>query len=300
VKKAITLLLALPALAAAPAFAQTEADLARFEWIGGLFLQGTLASASFSFDTTPLGGILVNGEGGTLDVDPTFLYGIRASYRIASRWSLSFSWMRAQAAYRVQTPSRSRDGGNFDLEGLILGLFDFQQATTGHLASVMSDAHIDTYLASARYEIPVFGRWGFPYLSVGTGLYRQKSESNVFRSDYSSDPPAIYQPIFAAGGDPLQIIGVSQFSIDSTDLLVSVGTGLRASLSNRWGVDVGVEDMIQVGADYSGIDAASTPAPDPDNNRLFSTTFRGKKGLIHSFAIHAALDYAFWPWGRPR
>jgi len=301
VKKALIPLAAAAVWAvAAPVSAQTERDLLRFEWVSGLYIQGTMADAKFSFDTTPFGGILVEREGGTLDVDPTFWYGLRTSYRLTNRWSLDVSWMHAQAAYRVEFPAEAQDQGNFDLEGLILGTFDFQSQVNGELASATSDARIDAYLVSARWETPVLRRWAFPYLTYGVGIYRQKSSDYVFRSDYKTDPPAVFESLFAQGGDPLEIIGISRFGIDATDYLVSVGGGFRASLSDRWGADFEVEDLVQVGADFTDIDASSTPPTDPENSRLFSTTFEGHKGLIHNLAFRLSLTYAFWPADRPR
>ncbi|MBZ0267411.1 outer membrane beta-barrel protein [bacterium] len=285
---------------AAPAAAQTERDLLRLEWVSGLYIQGTMADAAFSFDTTPFGGILVEREGGTLDVDPTFWYGLRTNYRLNNRWSVDVSWMHAQAAYRVEFPAEAQDEGNFDLEGLILGAFDFQAQAGGQLASATSDARIDTYLASARWETPMLGRWAFPYLTAGAGIYKQKSSDYVFRSDYETDPPAAFGALLAQGGDPLQIVGISRFRIDATDWLVSFGGGFRASLSDRWGADFEVEDLIQIGADFTEIDVSSTPRTDPDENRLFSTTFEGRDGLIHNLAFRLSLTYAFWPADRRR
>jgi hypothetical protein len=289
--------------AASPVSAQTEKDLLRFEWVTGLYFQGTMADAAFSFDTTPFGGILVERDGGTLDVDPTFWYGIRSNYRLNNRWSLDFSWMHATAAYRVEFPAEAQDAGNFDLEGLILGVFDLspaQGSANGRLASATSDARIDAYLASARWETPVLGRWAYPYVTVGGGIYKQKSGGYVFRSDYETDPPAVFESLFAQGMDPLQEVGISRFRIEGTDWLVSVGGGMRTSLSQRWGADIEVEDLVQIGADYTNIDASSTPPTDPDNSRLFSTTFEGRKGLIHNLAFRVSLTYAFWPADRPR
>lgn len=299
-KKVLIPLLAAGFAAASPVSAQTEKDLLRFEWVTGLYFQGTMADAAFSFDTTPFGGILVERDGGTLDVDPTFWYGIRTNYRLNNRWSLDFSWMHATGAYRVEFPAEAQDEGNFDLEGLILGAFDFQSQTNGRLSSATSDARIDTYLAAARWETPVLGRWAYPYLTVGGGIYKQKSSDSVFRSDYESDPPAVFEALFAQGLDPLQVVGISRFGIDATDWLLSFGGGMRASLSERWGVDLEMEDLVQIGADYRDIDASSTPAPDPDSGRLFQTTFMGKDGLIHNLAFRVSLTYSFWPADRPR
>ena len=51
--------------------AQTAPDRVRFEWLGGVLFQGSMASATFQLDTTPFGGILIEREGGSLDVDPS-------------------------------------------------------------------------------------------------------------------------------------------------------------------------------------------------------------------------------------
>ena len=37
-----------------------------------------------------------------------------------------------------------------------------------------------------------------------------------------------------------------------------------------------------------------------DEGRLFSTSFQGVQGTIHSFAVRLGLTYAVWPFGRPR
>jgi hypothetical protein len=95
-------------------------------------------------------------------------------------------------------------------------------------------------------------------------------------------------------------IGISRFAIDQSGPIVQLGAGLRASISGRWGVDVSAEDLIQLGADYTDLDAASTPPANANQNVLFSTVFAGKEGAIHSYALRFAVNYAFWPYGAPR
>lgn len=297
-------------LAASTASAQTESDLLRFEWITGVYQQGDMAGASFEFDLTQFGGAQITRDGGTLDTDPAFWFGVRTHYRLNNRWSVNASWMHAQSRYRVEFPARASDPGNFDLEGLILGVFDSGPFGQEHpFGSAVSNARIDMYMTGVRYEIPTFGGWAFPYFNVGTGLYQQRSDDAVFRMDFEGDPHPIFEPAVAAGQDIVQGLGVSSFHIDATDWLVTAGAGLRVSLSQRWGATLEVEDFMQLGADYSDIDEASTPSvldldpnapPPPGGLRLFSTTFNGKTGLIHSYGVRLALNYAFWPASRPR
>jgi hypothetical protein len=66
-------------------------------------------------------------------------------------------------------------------------------------------------------------------------------------------------------------------------------------------VDVSFEDFVQVGADFTDLDAKSTPAPGTGGlNQLFQTTFQGNEGTIHSYSMRVAVTYAFWPADRPR
>jgi len=281
----------------------------RFEWLGGVYLQGAMADAAFEFDLTQFGGVAITRDGGALDVDPAFAFGLRTHYRLNDRWSLNGTWMHAQARYRVEFPAEASDPGNFDLEGLLLGVFDtgpFSQDFP--FGSAVSNARIDLYSVGVRYEVPTFDGWAYPFASLGAGMYRQRSDDDVFRLDFEGDPNPVLEPGVAAGLDVVQLLGVSQFRIDSTDPLVTLGAGLRVSLTQRWGATLEVEDFVQVGADYTDIDATSTPsvagqdpnAPVSGTPRLFSTTFNGKEGLIHSFGVRLAVNYSFWPYARPR
>ncbi len=300
-KRALLMLFAGIGLLVPGAQAQVKPDLLRIEWVSGIFIQGDMASAAFEFDTTPFGGVAVEREDGSLDVDPAFLYGLRTDYRLSNRFSLSGSWMHAVGQYRVEFPALATDPGNFDLEGLILGMFDFVASDDGRLSSAMSDARIDVYQAALRYEIPLLGRWAFPYVTAGSGLYTQKSDGAVIRSQYEEDPPVFFETLIAAGQDPLQGVGISRFTIDQKNWILSFGGGIRASMSDRWGVDLQFEDIVQMGADFTDIDASSTPPADAINSgRLFSTTFVGNEGAIHNFTLRFALNYAFWPSGSRR
>lgn len=300
-ERTLLMLLAGVALFAPRAEAQVKPDLLRIEWVSGIFMQGEMASAAFEFDTTPFGGIAVEREDGSLDVDPAFLYGLRTDYRLSDRFSLSGSWMHVVGQYRVAFPAEATEPGDFDLEGLILGMFDFVASDDGRMSSAMSDALIDVYQATVRYEIPMLGRWAFPYLTVGSGLYTQKSDGAVIRSQYEEDPPVFFETQIAAGLDPLQGVGISKFFIDQKNWILSMGGGVRASISDRWGVDLQFEDIVQMGTDFTDIDASSTPPADAINSgRLFSTTFVGTEGAIHNFTLRFALNYAFWPSGSRR
>lgn len=297
-------------LGASPAAAQTESDLLRLEWITGIYQQGDMADASFEFDLTQFQGVAISRDGGALDTDPAFWFGLRAHYRLSDRWSVNGSWMHAQARYRVEFPAEASDPGNFDLEGLILGVFDSGGISQEHpFGSAASNARMDMYLAAARYEIPTFNGWAFPYLSAGVGIYKQRSDADVFRIDFEGDPSAQFEPAVASGADIVQGLGVSKFAVDVTDPMLSFGAGLRVSLSQRWGATFELEDLLQLGADYSYIDETSTPAvinsdpnapPPTGAPRLFSTTFVGKKGVIQNLGIRMSVNYAFWPYSRPR
>lgn len=283
--------------------AQTAPDRLRFEWLGGVLFQGSMASASFQLDTTPFGGILIERTGGSLDVDPSFSFGLRPSYRIGQRLSLEGTWLHSEGRYRVLFPARASDPGDFDLEALLLAGFDFQTGQGGggpRAESALSIAKTDFYLGSVRYEIPTMGRWLYPFASLGTGVFRQRSDGNVFRLQYSGSEPAGQQLQAMSGIDPLDRAGISLFSIDTTEWLVGVGAGARASISPRWGVEVELSDLMRMNADLSYIDASSTPPPDVDSFRLYQTTFSGTNGLIHNWGVQLAVNYALWPYGSPR
>ena len=186
--------------------------------------------------------------------------------------------------------------------GLLAG-FDFQTGLGGsgtHAESALSLAKTDFILGSVRYEIPSMERWLFPYASLGTGVFRQRSDGNVFHLEFSGDQPDNITLQEMAGGDPLASAGISMFSIDSTDWLVGVTGGARASISARWGLEVELSDLIRMNADLSHIDDSSTPPPDVDSFRLYQTTFEGVQGVIHNWAVQIAVNYAVWPYGSPR
>lgn len=282
-----------------PAQAQTKTDLVRFEWLSGLLLHGTMADVTFQLDTTPFGGVLIERGGGTLDVDPAFAYGVRASYRLGPRIQVLGSWLHAEGRYRVLFPALAQDEGDFDLEALLLAGFDFTGPQT-RVAHATSLSKTDIYAATLRYEFPLLGARMFPFFSAGGGIYRERSDGNVFRLEFDGELPAGVQIADLAGVDPLANTGISLFAIDATDILVSVGAGLRASISERWGVQIEAEDLIRVNADLTYLDATSTPPPDPEIFRLYQTEFRGADGLIHNPSIRIALNYALWPFDEPR
>lgn len=299
--KKVALALVGVVLIASSARAQTEADLWRLEAISGVFYQGDMAASTFQLDTTAFGGNIVARDGGNLDIDPAFTNGLRLNYRVNPKLSVSASWMHAEADYRVQFPALSSDAGTFDLEGLILGVIDQGVGQLSRADDAASTAKIDTYSLSGRYEFPLLNRWAFPYIELGGGLYKQKSVGPVFRLAFEEDIPSFFQPTYAVGQDPLQAIGVSKFAIDVTDWMLTVGAGLRCSLNQKWGVDLSFQDFIEVGADFTDLDATSTPAPGTQGiNQLFQTTFEGNEGTIHNYSARLAITYAFWPADRPR
>jgi hypothetical protein len=292
-------LAAVIAAASGPVQAQTKTDLVRFEWLSGLLLHGTMADVTFQLDTTPFGGVLIERSGGTMDVDPAFAYGLRASYRLGPRFQILGSWLHSEGRYRVLFPALAQDEGDFDLEALLLAGFDFAGPQT-RVAHATSLSKTDVYAATLRYEFPVLDAKLFPFFSAGGGIYRERSDGNVFRLDFAGEVPASIQIAALAGVDPLAGSGISVFSIDATDVLVSLGGGLRASISEKWGVQFEIEDLIRVNADLTHLDATSTPPPDATSFRLYQTTFRGRDGIIHNPSVRVALNYALWPFDEPR
>ena len=283
--------------------AQTAPDKVRFEWLGGVLFQGSMASATFQLDTTPFGGILISRTGGSLDVDPSFSYGLRSTYRLQPRFSLEATWLHSEGRYRVLFPAEATEAGDFDLEALLLAGFDFQTGQTGggsRAQSALSLAKTDFMLGGLRYEIPALDRWLFPYASLGAGVFRQRSDGNVFHLEFEGDVPSNITLGEMSGQDPLASAGISIFSINSPDWLLGVTGGARASISPRWGVEVELSDLVRMNADLTHIDATSTPPPDVDSFRLYQTTFEGVDGIIHNWAVHLAVNYAVWPYGSPR
>jgi hypothetical protein len=287
-------------LEAAPVSAQIEREKLRFDWIGGVLMTGEIASSDFVFDTTPFGGERTERTGGYLDIDPSIWYGLETTWRHSDRISFSASWMHARSRFRVVYPALTREGGDFDLEGLILAGQDFQNAALDvEATSAMNDALVDVYLASAMYEVPMMSRWVFPYFSLGGGLYKVKSDGNIIEVKYKGDPPPAYETLEIFDIDPFAASGVPAISVDELDFMVSLGVGLRASISQRWGADLMFEDLVRLGADHSDLDS-STPDVDPDQGVFLATSFRGREGTIHNFGIRLAVNYAFWPYDRPR
>ena len=298
-RRALVLAGLIAVLAPASAQPQTKLDRVRFEWLSGLLLHGSMADVTFQLDTTPFGGVVINRDAGTLDVDPSFAYGVRTSYRFSERVSVLGSWLHSEGRYRVKFPALATEAGDFDLEALLLAGFDFTgpQTRVSHATSL---AKTDVYLASMRFEFPLMQRRMFPFFSGGAGLYRERSDGNVFQLEFAHEVPSGVQIAGLAGVDPLSGTGISIFTIDATDILVSVGGGLRASLSDRWGAQVEVEDLLRMNADLTYLDATSTPPPEATSFRLYQTTFRGKKGVIHNPSLRIAINYALWPFGSPR
>lgn len=297
----IRLGLAIALLAATAASAQTQPDRLRVEFQTGVLFQGSLADAAFVLDTTPFGGTVIERGGGSLDVDPSLSFGLRTTYRIAERLQIVGAWMHSEGRYRVQFPALATEEGDFDLEALILAGFDFQLGPNARAASAMSVAKSDFYSAGVEYDLPILQRRFFPYAVVTGGIFTQKSDGDVIQLEFQGDVPAGNRlQALIAGGTGLESAGLSVFQIDSSDLLVTVGGGIRASLGGKWGAHLSVTDMIRLNADLSDLNAESTPPPDAASFRLYQTTWDGTEGLIHNFGVQLALSYAAWPYGAPR
>jgi hypothetical protein len=285
------------AATASAATAQQAPERARFEFVSGVLLSGAIANADFAADFSSFGGALIRRSGGTLDVDPSVWYGVRGSYRINERLSLSGTWMHSRGRFRVQFPALASVSGNFDLEGLLLAGDDFG---IGGAEQAMSDAITDVYLASASWEFPVLERWALPYLTLGGGIYTQRSDGNVIAFEYEGDLPPFVEALDNVGMTQAEVLGLSVFGVRETNPVLAFGAGVRVSLAERWGINVRFEDLMRLGVDLTEIDASSTPPPDPDAFILYSTTFRGKKGSVHNYGIQFSLNYSLWPWGAPR
>lgn len=292
--------LALAGLFAAPAGAQVEVERLRFEAVSGVLMQGNLATTDFIADFSQFGGARIVRFDGTLDVDPSIWYGFRSTYRWNESLSFTGSWMHTRGRYRVQWPAEASIEGNFDLEGLLLSINDFAfgGGEIFRADRAMSDAVSDLYLATATWEFPVLDRWAYPYLSLGGGVFQQRSDGAVIQYGYESDIPAPLQ--YLNPGDYERSIGLSVFSLSGTNPVVSYGGGMRVSIGQKWGVDLQLEDVVRLGVDHSHVDATSTPEPDPLAQRLFSTTFRGTEGAVHNFGFRLSLTYAAWPFRGPR
>lgn len=286
-------------LMSSEAVGQTLPDRVRVELVSGVLFQGSMAEAAFQLDTTPFGGVLIQRDGGSLDVDPSFSYGLRSTYRLTEKLQIIGSWLHSEGRYRVTFPALATEEGDFDLEALLLAGFDFTIAGS-RVASAMSIAKSDFYTAGVEYELPILRRRFFPYMTLAGGIFTQKSDGNVFQLEFDGDVPASLQIAERLGFGSLAGSGISIFAIDSTDWLATVGGGIRASLGEKWGVHLAVHDMMRLNADLSQIDAYSTPPPDVDTFRLYQTVFDGKEGLIHNVGVQVAVSYATWPFGAPR
>ena len=263
-------------------------------------MTGDLASSDFVLDTTPFGGERTDRTDGVLDVDPSIWYGIETVYRLSDRFSISGSWMHARSRFRVEYPALSRDEGAFDLEGLILAGQDFTNAAFGTEAtSAMNDAVMDAYVAALVFETPVFDRWAFPYVSLGAGAFKLKSDGYIIETKYKGDPPPTFEALDVFGIDPFEASGIPRIALAKLDPLVTLGFGMRASISRNWGADLQFEDLVRLGTDQSVLDSA-TDDVDPDAGVLLQTVFRGRKGNVHNFGIRLSVNYAFWPFNRPR
>jgi hypothetical protein len=306
---------------ASTASAQRLPDRARLDWVTGFLMQGALAEASFSADFGQFGGQLIERDEGTLSIDPSAWYGVRGSYRFSENLTVFGSWMHSRGRFRVQFPAEASVEGDFDLEGLLMATLDFQSGTLDENAteaeSAMSDALTDVYLASATYELPTLDRWFFPYVSLGAGLFKQKSNGDVIQFRYAGAVPTgveVTEGVFESRSESQ--LGLSIFQVDQKNFMMSFGGGFRVSLAKQWGVDVMVEDLVRFGVDMSYLNGSvefcafdrnhedcgpGTPDPDPSQFRFFSTTWNGNSNTtIHNFGFRIGLTYALWPYGAPR
>jgi hypothetical protein len=282
--------------------AQPDPGRVRFEWAAGYVNTGTLGEVDFDFDASGFGGLVVSRDGGTLDVDPALWYGAKGSYRLTRRFSVAASWMHSEARYRATFPALASIDGVLDLEGYILATQDFAFGGNPDQrpAAAMAVALSDLYMVSATYEFSALNGWMSPFFTLGAGLFTQRSDGRVISLEFGRSVPEAYQTATNLGADPLSAVGLSSFVIDDTDPAVSLGAGLRVAVAERWSVHMQVEDVARLGADLTYIDASSTPAPDISQGRLFSTRFRGAEGTVHNFAVRVGIDYALWPFSRPR
>jgi len=291
-------------LAALPVSVQAQPDpgRVRFEWTGGYLNTGTLAEVDFVFDSSGFGGPVVARDKGALDVDPALWYGAKASYQFSRNLSVAASWMHSEGRYRATFPALASIDGVFDLEGYILATQDFAfgQNPDEKPDAAMAVALSDLFMISAAYEFHSLDGWLNPFLTVGAGFFTQRSDGRVISLEFGRLVPENYQTATNLGADPLTAVGLSSFTLDDTDPAVSVGGGLRVGISERWAVQAQVEDLIRIGTNFTYIDSTSTPEPDITQGRLFSTTFRGTEGSIHNFAIRLGIEYALWPFTRPR
>jgi hypothetical protein len=288
-------------LVAGAARADGPGDLVRIEGISGFLNQGSMAKASFALDTSGFGGPVIERSDGDLDVDPSIWYGLRGTYRLNRRLSLALSWMHSRGRYRVQFPALASIEGNFDLEGLILAGEDFiTQGSDVRAESAMGDALSDVYLASATYEFSTLDGLLHPFLTAGTGIFRQRSDGDVLQISYETELPNRIETVEALGVNPLAASGLSVFGIDQTNWALSAGGGMRIVLPAGWGASVEIEDVVRMNPDLDYLADRSTPPPDVDQGIPYSTTWAGKDSPIHNFGVRVSVEYAVWPYGRPR
>lgn len=294
-------------LSAADAYAQKALELMRFQGASGILIQGNIAKAELFADFSAFGGQITERSNGDLDVDPTFWSGLEGTYRLSERLSLGGSWMHSRGRYRITFPSLSRDPGEFDLEGFILAAQDFStQAIGGSRAErAMTDAITDTYLLSATFEIPHLRRNFFPYARVGAGMFRQKSDGHIFRFEFEGPRPPGFQISEIFGGSVERDgFGLPDLTVDETNLLISFGGGVRASLGSKWSCELSLEDLVRVSPELSNL-TGEVPRPDEGeggpNQRFFAVGVRAADAsLIHNFGVRLAIGYAIWPFGVPR
>jgi hypothetical protein len=303
VKKVLTLSLVVFVLQVTPASAQLAPELLRFQWISGVLMQGSVASGEMISDFTQfVESGYTERSGGELSVDTGLLSGIEVTYRLGSRLTVGASWMHSRARYRLEFPALASDPGNFDFESFLLMSADWVQDFQGGSRPTqgMSDAITDIFLASVTYEIPLFERKLFPYWTLGGGIFRQTSDGEVFRLQYEGDPPPFYEILDVFGLSPEETAyGVPVFSVKETNPVIAAGMGFRVSFSGRWSAELRLQDFIRLSPDLSEFDVG-TPAPDPEEGRVYSVTLRPEEGMIHNFGVHVSLAYSLWPFGAPR
>jgi hypothetical protein len=277
-----------------------------FRWTAdlytGVLAQGSLASADFIADFSNFGGVVVQRSGGSLDVVTSAIFGIRGGYRLSDRFHVTARWGHSEGRYRISFPAQASDPGDFNLEGLILGAFDFQYAGSDtRPESALSLAVTDVYLAAIRYEVPTLNRWLFPFVTVGGGIFTQRSQGDVIEATFQGPVPAQWQIAEIAGGNPLTASGLSAFKINSKDLLVSIGAGFRASIGRKWGVSLEIEDLVRLSPDLDSLNGlGELDPPDPSVGEFWATAFQPTDGSIHNLSVQVAATYALWPYGTRR
>jgi hypothetical protein len=299
--KRIVIAVAIP-LFASVASAQLRPDLMRFEAASGLLLQGDLGAADLFVDFSQFGGLALERQDGSITVDPSVSYGLRAVYRLNEKWSVNASWTHSEGRYEITFPALSTEGGEFDLEGLLLAGDDFvtggEEGTRA--GGAMSKAFTDVYRAAVTVEFPILDRWAFPYFTVGGGVLKQKSDGDVIRFDYEGPNPPWVELLESQGISWAEAQGLPIFSIDEFDPIVTFGAGVRVSMSERWGLNASIEDLWRLNVDVSEINEHSSDPIDPSSSQFYSIQLRGEESSIHNVSIQLAIDYAFWPYGKPR